>query len=101
MEFNWSIFWSATGVIFAILSAVVFNLIWTIKWMTRIETTQSIMLETLKSMETRLIRHEASFYSKEEAAKDLAFRDQQIKALWSRLDSCNCPNGFNHANNGK
>ena len=55
-------------------------------WASKINTTLCIMTATLTSMNDRLTRHEASFFSKEEAAKDFAHRDIRIDAIGNKLD---------------
>ena len=56
-------------------------------WASKINTTLQIMTSTLTSMNERLSKHEASFYSKEEAAKDFAYRDNRIDGMGKKLDN--------------
>lgn len=75
--------------ILTIIFFMVVHLCGTVWWMAKIQTTLQILITTVDSINSRVSTHEAKYYSKEEAAKDFSYRDQQIEALWRRVDSTN------------
>lgn len=59
------------------------GLIW---WMSKVATTIGILNATVEKISTQLSRHEATYYSKEDAVRDLTIRDKQLEAMWKRID---------------
>ena len=65
---------------------VVAHLCSTVWWMSKITTTLDILAASVGEIKSILARHEATYYTKEEAAKDFAHRDSRIDAAWNKLD---------------
>jgi hypothetical protein len=59
------------------------GLIW---WMSKITEKISSLVESFKLVSEKLAKHEATYYTKEEASKDFAYRDQRIDAAWKKID---------------
>jgi hypothetical protein len=73
-----------------LVTIIIFALVHTggfIWWMSRIDTTLKIMSETVKNMAELMSKHDALYYRKEDATKDFAMRDQQINAIWKKVDN--------------
>lgn len=75
------------GAMIALGVFLIGQLIAGIWWASKINTTLIIVERTLTEMLVRLSKHEADFYSKSESIKDFAHRDQQIDAMWRKLDN--------------
>ena len=77
------------GTVIAMLGlsiVVVAHLCSTVWWMSKITTTLDILAKSVDEIKNIIARHEATYYTKEEAAKDFAHRDAKIDAAWSKLD---------------
>jgi len=62
------------------------NVISTVWWASKITASLDILTTAVSEIKTILARHEATYYTKEEAAKDFAHANQQINALWGKVD---------------
>ncbi len=66
----------------------------TIWWMSKIQTTLSFIGLSVGDLVKTVAAHEATYAKKEDQAKEFAYRDKQIEAIWKRLDQPHaCPNG--------
>jgi len=55
-------------------------------WASKINTTLDFQRDILKNINDALKLYEYTKYSKEEAAKDFLIRDQQVSAIWKKID---------------
>lgn len=82
--------WGALITIFIFMLTHLIGSIW---WASQITTTLDFMKESVDIMTKAIIKHESTYYSKEEAAKDFAYRDKEIEAIWRKLDTIPSGNG--------
>lgn len=69
--------------IFIFLATNLGVLIW---FMSKVTTTLEFLQEEIKNLCDRMAGHDADKYTKEDAARDLSIRDQQIEAIWKKID---------------
>ena len=74
------------NIIVTVIIFMVVHLCGTVWWMSSVTTTLGILRKTIDALEKTIIKHESTYYSKEDAAKDFAYRDKTIKAAWDRID---------------
>lgn len=77
------------GVIIAICGLVIVvitHLCSTVWWMSKITTTLEILSTSVKDIKFIIAKHEATYFTKEEAAREFAHIKQQTDALWIRVD---------------
>lgn len=73
----------------AIVTIVIFMIVHmcgTVWWMAKIQTTLQILNTTVESIGKTILRHEAEYYHKEDALREVTRLDQQIQAMWKRID---------------
>lgn len=73
----------------AIVTIVLFmtvHLVGTVWWMSKIQTMLQILNATVDSIGKAILRHEAAYYHKEDAIRELARIEQQMQAMWKRID---------------
>lgn len=74
------------GIIVAIGTSVITHVCVAIWWASKINTTLSFLQKAIETLNDTVIRHDADRYTKNDAAKDFAIRDNQLSALWRRID---------------
>lgn len=67
------------------------QLVAAIWWASNISTTLTYMRESISKMESHIALTDSNYASRVDVAKDLAFRDQQLIAVWKKIDSLPCP----------
>ena len=73
----------------ALAISIVVHAFATIWWASKVNTTlMFVQVEIHKICET-ILKHESKMYSVAEAAKDFSIRDQQIAAIFRKLENVN------------
>lgn len=72
--------------IVGLIIVVIGHLCSTVWWMSKITTTLDILSKSVEGILAAIAKHEATYYSKEDAAKDFAYRDKEIEGMWERVD---------------
>lgn len=86
MQFEW-------GPLITIVIFMVVHLCGTVWWMSKIQTTLGYLADNVKEIMKTVTAHEATYAKKEDQAREFAYRDKQIEAIWKKLDSPHtCPN---------
>ena len=62
------------------------NVISTVWWASRITASLDILTSAVSEIKSILAKHEATYYTKEEAAREFSHVKQQTDALWARID---------------
>lgn len=84
--------WATMGAIVSVLAlagSILFHLFKTTWWMATLTGSLNTLTKSVDNIEKVMARHEAINYTKEDAARDFAVRDEQIKATHRRLDELN------------
>lgn len=71
----------------SVIVAILIHAFASVWWASQVTATMNFQNKVLESIQKSIQLHEATKYSKEDAAKDFAVRDQQIKAMWHKVDS--------------
>ena len=82
----------ASAVVTIVLFLVV-HLLGTVWWMSKITSNLESLVKEAKNIKDAVMMLEANAYRKEEAAKDFAYRDRDIKKLWEKVDALSENNG--------
>lgn len=81
------------GAIITLCIFMVVHLCGTVWWMSKIQTTLGFIGSQVAEIMKTVASHEATYTRKEDIARELAYRDKQIEAIWKRLDAPHaCPN---------
>lgn len=85
-----------------IVLVVIAHLCGTVWWMSKITTTLELLTKTVNDLSSAIVKHEATYYNKEDAMREIGKLDQKIDKAHERLDNFNetcrqCYNGKNHA----
>lgn len=75
-----------TAIIISTAGAVIVHVITAVWWASKINTTLGFLQEAIKTFNATLASHDADKYTIKDATKDFSIRDQQITALWKRID---------------
>lgn len=70
----------------ALAIAILLHAASTIWWASKVNTTLMFVQTEIHKICEAILRHDASMYSKSEAAKDFSIRDQQIAVLFKKTD---------------
>lgn len=90
--------WGIAAIVVSILTlafSVAMHLVKTTWWMATLSANLEALRKTVESIQAIIMKHEATYYSKEDAAKDFAYRDQRINAAWEKIDELSS-NGNGH-----
>lgn len=79
---NFGLTISITGLVIVVLA----HLCSTVWWMSKITTTLELLTKSVENINTVIARHEATYFTKEEAAREFTHVKQQTDALWKRVD---------------
>lgn len=81
--------WGIIGVCISILAlagSIMFHLFKTTWWMATLTVSLTALKDSVEDIKKVIARFEAIKYTTEDAARDFAIRDAQIKAMWNRVD---------------
>jgi hypothetical protein len=73
--------------IIGVVIAILVHAAGSIWWAARMDTTLKFVKENLDKIADSMAKSEASRYSREDAARDFAVRDQQITAIWNKIEN--------------
>lgn len=62
------------------------NIVSTVWWASKITTTLTVLTNAVNDIKTVIARHEATYFTKEEAAREFTHIKQQTDALWKKVD---------------
>lgn len=81
------------GAVITLCIFMVVHLCGTVWWMSKIQTTLGFIGNQVAEIMKTVAAHEATYAKKDDQAREFAYRDKQIEAIWKRLDSPHaCPN---------
>ena len=79
---NPSVVIAIVSIIIGVLLAVLSHIIVSVWWASKITTTLGFLRESLEKIE----KHQDGYYKKEEAIKEFANIQRELKASWEKLD---------------
>lgn len=81
------------GAVTTLCLFMIVHLCGTVWWMAKVNTTLEFIGKQVGDVVKTVAAHEATYSKKEDVARELAYRDKQIEAIWKRLDEPHvCPN---------
>lgn len=77
---------SETIAVISLVIVIVGHLCSTVWWMSKITTTLTLLTKAVEDIRSIIAKHEATYYTKEEAAREFSHVKQQTDALWNKVD---------------